>query len=140
MIRAPICRRTGATSEKEAHDAAAAFADNHPQPPGSPARPIPPAAVPQGKSFHQPPSIYKKAFHLLKLSMLASFDVAHRDASPCARPPPPTESTARPSIRRQSTTEEILIARGFRRQSTTEEMIRCRNFRRQSSQSDDTSR
>lgn len=40
-------------------------------------------------------------------------------------------------IRRQSTTEEILIARGFRRQSTTEEMIRCRNFRRQSSQSDD---
>uniref|UniRef100_A0A182T017 Uncharacterized protein n=1 Tax=Anopheles maculatus TaxID=74869 RepID=A0A182T017_9DIPT len=63
-----------------------------------------------------------------------------RDASPCARPPPPTESTARPSIRRQSTTEEILIARGFRRQSTTEEMIRCRNFRRQSSQSDDTSR
>uniref|UniRef100_A0A182MCU4 Uncharacterized protein n=1 Tax=Anopheles culicifacies TaxID=139723 RepID=A0A182MCU4_9DIPT len=63
-----------------------------------------------------------------------------RDASPCARPPPPTESSARPSIRRQSTTEEILIARGFRRQSTTEEMIRCRNFRRQSSQSDDTSR
>ncbi|XP_053669722.1 uncharacterized protein LOC128720101 [Anopheles nili] len=63
-----------------------------------------------------------------------------RDASPCARPPPPTESNARPSIRRQSTTEEILIARGFRRQSTTEEMIRCRNFRRQSSQSDDTSR
>lgn len=46
----------------------------------------------------------------------------------------------RPAIRRQSTTEEILIARGFRRQSTTEEMIRCRNFRRQSSQSDDTSR
>ena len=34
-----------------------------------------------------------------------------------------------PAIRRQSTTEEILIARGFRRQSTTEEMIRCRNFR-----------
>ncbi|XP_055608147.1 uncharacterized protein LOC129755599 [Uranotaenia lowii] len=64
-----------------------------------------------------------------------------RDASPCARPPPlPTESVARPSIRRQSTTEEILIARGFRRQSTTEEMIRCRNFRRQSSQSDDTCR
>ncbi|XP_065081699.1 uncharacterized protein rsh isoform X2 [Ochlerotatus camptorhynchus] len=64
-----------------------------------------------------------------------------RDASPCARPPPlPTENVVRPSIRRQSTTEEILIARGFRRQSTTEEMIRCRNFRRQSSQSDDTSR
>ncbi|KAL1397149.1 hypothetical protein pipiens_009979 [Culex pipiens pipiens] len=64
-----------------------------------------------------------------------------RDASPCARPPPlPVENVTRPSIRRQSTTEEILIARGFRRQSTTEEMIRCRNFRRQSSQSDDTSR
>lgn len=67
----------------------------------------------------------------------------HRDPSPCARPPPPqtqTECTPRPAIRRQSTTEEILISRGFRRQSTTEEMIRCRNFRRQSSQSDDTCR
>lgn len=61
-----------------------------------------------------------------------------RDQSPSARPPPLPES--RPAIRRQSTTEEILISRGFRRQSTTEEMIRCRNFRRQSSQSDDTSR
>lgn len=60
-----------------------------------------------------------------------------RDASPCARPPPPVTSETRPMIRRQSTTEEILISRGFRRQSTTEEMIRCRNFRRQSSQSDD---
>ena len=43
--------------------------------------------------------------------------------------------------RRQSTTtEEILIARGFRRQSTTEEMMRCRNFRRQSTQSEEMSR
>lgn len=52
------------------------------------------------------------------------------------------EAQPRPErhIRRQSTTEEILIARGFRRTSTTEEMIRCRNFRRQSSQSDDTAR
>ncbi|XP_055380514.1 serine/arginine repetitive matrix protein 2-like isoform X2 [Condylostylus longicornis] len=69
-----------------------------------------------------------------------------RDPSPCARPPPDRgennrESSGRPSaVRRQSTTEEILIARGFRRQSTTEEMIRCRNFRRQSSQSDDVCR
>ncbi|XP_034140013.1 uncharacterized protein LOC117591027 isoform X8 [Drosophila guanche] len=65
-----------------------------------------------------------------------------RDPSPCSRPPPlPTvEQSQRPAIRRQSTTEEILIARGFRRQSTTEEMIRCRNFRRQSSQSDDVCR
>ncbi|XP_037916826.1 uncharacterized protein LOC119655154 isoform X4 [Hermetia illucens] len=63
-----------------------------------------------------------------------------RDPSPCARPPPPAETNSRPAIRRQSTTEEILIARGFRRQSTTEEMIRCRNFRRQSSQSDDVCR
>ncbi|XP_034661252.1 uncharacterized protein LOC117896819 isoform X5 [Drosophila subobscura] len=65
-----------------------------------------------------------------------------RDPSPCSRPPPlPTvEQNQRPAIRRQSTTEEILIARGFRRQSTTEEMIRCRNFRRQSSQSDDVCR
>ncbi|XP_031635278.1 uncharacterized protein LOC116348425 isoform X2 [Contarinia nasturtii] len=64
-----------------------------------------------------------------------------RDASPCARAPPPLpECVPRPAIRRQSTTEEILISRGFRRQSTTEEMIRCRNFRRQSSQSDDTCR
>lgn len=43
--------------------------------------------------------------------------------------------------RRQSTTtEEILIARGFRRQSTTEEMMRCRNFRRQSTQSEELSK
>ncbi|XP_063993612.1 uncharacterized protein Rsh isoform X2 [Diachasmimorpha longicaudata] len=59
-----------------------------------------------------------------------------RDPSPCARGPGSLQHA--PIIRRQSTTEEILIARGFRRQSTTEEMIRCRNFRRQSSQSDDT--
>nr|XP_036232807.1 uncharacterized protein LOC106622375 isoform X1 [Bactrocera oleae] len=65
-----------------------------------------------------------------------------RDPSPCSRPPPlvSAETSSRPAIRRQSTTEEILIARGFRRQSTTEEMIRCRNFRRQSSQSDDVCR
>lgn len=66
-----------------------------------------------------------------------------RDASPCGRPPPlpvVEQGSSRPAIRRQSTTEEILIARGFRRQSTTEEMIRCRNFRRQSSQSDDVCR
>ncbi|KAH8293343.1 hypothetical protein KR018_007674, partial [Drosophila ironensis] len=65
-----------------------------------------------------------------------------RDPSPCSRPPPipAVEQNQRPAIRRQSTTEEILIARGFRRQSTTEEMIRCRNFRRQSSQSDDVCR
>lgn len=61
-----------------------------------------------------------------------------RDQSP-SRPPPVSYGRA-PTIRRQSTTEEILIARGFRRQSTTEEMIRCRNFRRQSSQSDDCCR
>lgn len=60
-----------------------------------------------------------------------SSSCSSRDPSPCARPP------ERQMFRRQSTTEEILIARGFRRQSTTEEMIRCRNFRRQSSQSDD---
>lgn len=61
-----------------------------------------------------------------------SSSCSSRDPSPGARPP-----EGRTMIRRQSTTEEILIARGFRRQSTTEEMIRCRNFRRQSSQSDD---
>lgn len=43
-------------------------------------------------------------------------------------------------LRRQSTTEEILLARGFRRQSTTEDIMRARNFRRQSSQSDDMSK
>lgn len=66
----------------------------------------------------------------------------YRDPSPGARPLPPTEITVRQerAVRRQSTTEEILIARGFRRTSTTEEMIRCRNFRRQSSQSDDVQR
>lgn len=62
-----------------------------------------------------------------------SSSCSSRDPSPGARPPERSERL----IRRQSTTEEILIARGFRRQSTTEEMIRCRNFRRQSSQSDD---
>ncbi|XP_072753921.1 uncharacterized protein Rsh isoform X4 [Anoplolepis gracilipes] len=64
-----------------------------------------------------------------------SSSCSSRDPSPCARAPSIQHA---PIIRRQSTTEEILIARGFRRQSTTEEMIRCRNFRRQSSQSDDT--
>lgn len=44
------------------------------------------------------------------------------------------------TIRRQSTTEEILIARGFRRESTTEDIMRCRNFRRQSSQMDNIGR
>ncbi|CAG7825150.1 unnamed protein product, partial [Allacma fusca] len=42
----------------------------------------------------------------------------------------PSPVAPRPAFRRQSTTEEILIARGFRRQSTTEEMMRCRNFRK----------
>ncbi|XP_011499321.1 PREDICTED: LOW QUALITY PROTEIN: uncharacterized protein LOC105363353 [Ceratosolen solmsi marchali] len=64
-----------------------------------------------------------------------SSSCSSRDPSPCGRLPGSTQHA--PVIRRQSTTEEILIARGFRRQSTTEEMIRCRNFRRQSSQSDD---
>ncbi|KAH1026856.1 hypothetical protein HUJ05_000469 [Dendroctonus ponderosae] len=70
-----------------------------------------------------------------------SSSCSSRDPSPSARGgPPPTSENYRPAIRRQSTTEEILIARGFRRQSTTEEMIRCRNFRRQSSQSDECQR
>lgn len=69
----------------------------------------------------------------------SSSTCSSRDPSPCNRAPPTPISHA-PIIRRQSTTEEILIARGFRRQSTTEEMIRCRNFRRQSSQSEDLSR
>nr|XP_024216612.1 serine/arginine repetitive matrix protein 1-like isoform X2 [Halyomorpha halys] len=68
----------------------------------------------------------------------SSSTCSSRDASPCKPPPPPPVHA--PIIRRQSTTEEILIARGFRRQSTTEEMIRCRNFRRQSSQSEDCCR
>ncbi|XP_065565417.1 uncharacterized protein LOC136030399 isoform X2 [Artemia franciscana] len=49
-------------------------------------------------------------------------------------------TTTEENFRRQSTTEEILIARGFRRQSTTEEMLRCRNFRRQSTQSEELSK
>lgn len=55
-----------------------------------------------------------------------SSSCSSRDPSPCNRGggPPPTNENYRPAIRRQSTTEEILIARGFRRQSTTEEMIR----------------
>ncbi|XP_054262334.1 uncharacterized protein LOC128986173 [Macrosteles quadrilineatus] len=71
----------------------------------------------------------------------SSSTCSSRDPSPSNKPAaPPPVSYERPAIRRQSTTEEILIARGFRRQSTTEEMIRCRNFRRQSSQSDDCCR
>lgn len=69
----------------------------------------------------------------------SSSTCSSRDPSP-GKPVPGNRDSHAPSIRRQSTTEEILIARGFRRQSTTEEMIRCRNFRRQSSQSDDCSR
>lgn len=69
-----------------------------------------------------------------------SSSCSSRDPSPCNRTVAAPPEHYRPAIRRQSTTEEILIARGFRRQSTTEEMIRCRNFRRQSSQSDDTCR
>lgn len=68
-----------------------------------------------------------------------SSSCSSRDPSPSNRPCP-SQEPHRPTIRRQSTTEEILIARGFRRQSTTEEMIRCRNFRRQSSQSDESFR
>lgn len=44
------------------------------------------------------------------------------------------------NLRRQSTTEEILLARGFRRQSTTEDIMRARNFRRQSTQSEEISK
>ncbi|XP_052126983.1 uncharacterized protein LOC113205839 isoform X5 [Frankliniella occidentalis] len=51
--------------------------------------------------------------------------LTRRSSAQMSGPSPPHA----PAIRRQSTTEEILIARGFRRQSTTEEMIRCRNFR-----------
>lgn len=70
-------------------------------------------------------------------SLESSSCCSSRDASPC---PKIRSSESIRQNRRQSTTEEILIARGFRRQSTTEEMIRCRNFRRQSSQSDDVCR
>nr|XP_018897162.1 PREDICTED: uncharacterized protein LOC109030581 [Bemisia tabaci] len=70
----------------------------------------------------------------------SSSTCSSRDASPCKSNCPIVSAAAAPVIRRQSTTEEILIARGFRRQSTTDEMIRCRNFRRQSSQSDDVCR
>lgn len=70
-------------------------------------------------------------------SLESSSCCSSRDASPC---PKIRSSESIRQTRRQSTTEEILIARGFRRQSTTEEMIRCRNFRRQSSQSDDVCR
>jgi hypothetical protein len=48
---------------------------------------------------------------------------------------PPAGGGHSNQIRRQSTTEEILIARGFRRESTTEDIMRCRNFRRQSTPS-----
>ncbi|XP_043201760.1 uncharacterized protein LOC122370333 [Amphibalanus amphitrite] len=50
------------------------------------------------------------------------------------------EPSPNSSVRRQSTTEEILIAKGFRRQSTTEDIIRCRNFRRQSTLLDEAAR
>ena len=52
-----------------------------------------------------------------------------------SREPSPKFGEGHPGmgLRRQSTTDEILIARGFRRESTTEDLMRCRNFRRQSS-------
>ncbi len=53
-------------------------------------------------------------------------------AIPEGGPPPGIAQSSRYNMRRQSTTEEILIARGFRRESTTEDIMRCRNFRRQS--------
>ncbi|KAK1126658.1 hypothetical protein K0M31_004284 [Melipona bicolor] len=63
-----------------------------------------------------------------------SSSCSSRDPSPCARAPGGVSHA--PIARRQSTTDEIFIARGFRRQSTIEETIKCRNFRRQSSQSE----
>lgn len=56
-------------------------------------------------------------------------------AEPVQNPP-----SARYTMRRQSTTEEILIARGFRRESRTEDMMRCRNFRRQSTTAESIAR
>lgn len=106
--------------------------DNHRRPLGHRARLIRVAAAAPGNDS-QP--INEKCW-VSQLILLLNF----RDPSPGRIPNAPIECAPRPqAIRRQSsTTEEILIARGFRRQSTTEEMIRCRNFRRQSSQSDDT--
>ncbi|KAL9885334.1 rap GTPase activating protein radish isoform 2-T2 [Glossina fuscipes fuscipes] len=91
---------------------------------------------------HERDSSPHRRHTLRRQSSSANSCSSSRDASPCGRPAalPVAEPSARSAIRRQSTTEEILIARGFRRQSTTEEMIRCRNFRRQSSQSDDVVR
>ncbi|XP_031831114.1 rap GTPase activating protein radish isoform X2 [Nomia melanderi] len=59
-----------------------------------------------------------------------------REPSPCARASSRSAQQA-PIVRRQSVTDEIMMARGFWRQNTTEEMIRLRNFRKQSSQSDE---
>ncbi|CAB4059158.1 Signal-induced proliferation-associated 1-like protein 1,Rap1 GTPase-activating protein 2,Rap1 GTPase-activating protein 1,GTPase-activating protein DDB_G0291510 [Lepeophtheirus salmonis] len=46
----------------------------------------------------------------------------------------PNLNSNRYQMRRQSTTEEILIARGFRMEASNEDMLRRRNFRRQSTQ------
>ncbi|XP_026675723.1 uncharacterized protein PB18E9.04c [Diaphorina citri] len=94
----------------------------------------------RGKLRRQSTTIagYRRGSHSPR-SPESSSTCSSRDPSP-GKPVPGNRDSHAPSIRRQSTTEEILIARGFRRQSTTEEMIRCRNFRRQSSQSDDCSR
>lgn len=107
--------------------------DNHRRLLGHRARPTRVAAAAPGNDL-QPINV--KCWVSQLIVLLNYF----RDPSPGRIPNAPIECAPRPqAIRRQSsTTEEILIARGFRRQSTTEEMIRCRNFRRQSSQSDDT--
>lgn len=111
------------------------YDDNHHRLPGRHALLIQVAVVALGKaSAVNYFSVFKYQVTLHVMSL-----ILHSDPSPGRIPNPPIECAPRPqAIRRQSsTTEEILIARGFRRQSTTEEMIRCRNFRRQSSQSDD---
>lgn len=132
VIPVLICHLIVAMNEMVVPEDEANYVDNHHRLLGHHALLNQVAVVALGKWQH--------TFNYFSVSSYISFLVlVSRDPSPGRTPNPPIECAPRPqAIRRQSsTTEEILIARGFRRQSTTEEMIRCRNFRRQSSQSDD---
>lgn len=61
----------------------------------------------------------------------SSSSCSSREPSPAGRAVAPATSQRTPIIRRQSTTEEILIARGFRRQVRVFFPVKVADFRRE---------